>query len=140
MIVLRLTRHEACEAQIKELRRIFGDDTKVVTMDIDYGSNILKAIEDVIADQPEPVVACDIIATWPQIAEVVGPLQSRGIRVIRAEMRRGPDGRVIQLYGGPVFSHWIELERVEIQTRSLAPPASWPPKIDLQTLHERVCK
>lgn len=115
--IVRLTRHEASETQLVELRRIFGEDADIITIS-----------ETLPGNSREAVARFDEIAAEADVVEAVLPVNlleavlkfsafsKRNGWVIRAITGRklGEDGQVTF-----EFQHYELVEKVEVVTKVL---------------------
>lgn len=115
--IVRLTRHEASEVQLAELRRVFGGD-----------ADITMVSETLPGDPREAVARFDEIAAEADVAEVVLPVNlleavlkfsqfsKRGGQLIRAVTKRelGEDGQATFQ-----FQHYELVKKVEVVTEVL---------------------
>lgn len=117
MKILRLTRHVADETQMAEINRLFGEDADVET------------ISETLPMSPREAVArFDELTVGAQVVEAVLPVNlleavlkfsqfsKDGGRLIRAAMNRSIDSDGNAIFS---FSHYEEVEKVEIVTKRL---------------------
>jgi len=130
-IVIRITRHPLDVEREAFLRSVFGHDLMVVTSDIPYGTDPVESVRSLIggveADIGGKVVAIEAQAPFTVLVKLVERRRDMGVALIRAQFERDRDGRAI-VYGKDEsgrdllkFSHYEELERIELQTRRLGP-------------------
>ena len=100
--VARVTRHAATSSQRRELQRLFGDDVRIVelNMAVKDVSEVLRAIAAVKADAVEVVLPDDIKIV------VVERLNSLGVPVLESVMTRKWREGVAQFF----FSHYVKVE------------------------------
>jgi hypothetical protein len=113
MRVVRLTRHVASEEQLRELRRIYGEDVEVVEVS-ETVPNVGRVKEIVIEHGADVLEA---VLPLPVIAEAVNPHSGIGIPVIRAKMTR-----ILDESGSNAtftLSHYEQVERVVVETKRL---------------------
>lgn len=123
--VVRITRHPADVARVDALQKAFGDDVQVVTEDVPFGDDPVKAVVDLLG-RHESVVAIEVVAPVPVLAKLTSAKRELGgVLILRAEFARGADGRVVvtsqdengrDILG---FGHYNVIERVEVKTRPL---------------------
>ena len=109
MKILRLTRHEASQAQLAELRRIYGDDITVLNISetVPNSLRVRELVEEHGADVIEAVLPL------PFLAEVLRDVR---IPVIRAVMRRElKDGGEVEFH----FDHYERVLKIEVVTERL---------------------
>jgi hypothetical protein len=123
--IIRFTRHPADEARIVALKEAFGEDIDIVDRDIPFGDDPVTVVREVIA-QFGDVPAIEVVAPIPVLAKLSGAKRELGnILILRAEFRKGSDGRALvaskDAAGRDVFSlsHYEVIERVEVVTRVL---------------------
>ena len=112
MKVLRLTRHPADEAQLSELRRIFGEEVEVVEV-AETVPNV-ERVKAIVAEHGADIL--EAVLPLPLLAECVGP-KGLSIPVIRAITIRKLDES-----GGNAtftFSHYEKVVKVEVVTERL---------------------
>ncbi|HIQ02578.1 MAG TPA: hypothetical protein EYH30_10750 [Anaerolineales bacterium] len=116
VVVVRITRHAPQPAQIEALRRLYGDDVQIVTVQEtmptdprDFVTRFDEIAAGAGADIVEAVLPIQLLAAALQRSEFV----RRGGRVIRAVMNRTvlPNGEVRF-----DFDHYEEVVKVEIVT------------------------
>ena len=130
-IVIRITRHPLDVEREAFLRSVFGHDLMVVTSDIPYGTDPVESVRSLIggveADIGGKVVAIEAQAPFTVLVKLVERRRDMGVALIRAQFERDRDGRAIVCgkdeSGRDLlkFSHYEELERIELQTRRLGP-------------------
>lgn len=123
--VIRITRHPADDARIYALRKHFGEDTEVVTIDVPYGDDPAKTVAELLQNH-EHVVAIEVVAPIPVLAKLTAARRELGdVLILRAEFQKGADGRAIvvskdennrDVFG---FSHYEVVEKVVVQTYRL---------------------
>ncbi len=124
-IVLRITRHGVDAARLGSLKETFGDDVKIVEKDLEYGIDPVKTVAECIASIEGRVIAVEAIAPFPVLTRLVDSGRTLGIKLIRAELKRGEDGRALVLGQDEngrdllAFDRYVELVRLTIETREL---------------------
>lgn len=123
--VVRITRHPADVARVDALKGAFGNDVQVVTEDVSFGDDPVKAVVDLLG-RHEGVVAIEVVAPVPVLAKLTSAKRELGgVLILRAEFARGADGRVVvtsqdesgrDIFG---FGYYEVIERVQVQTRPL---------------------
>ncbi len=112
MRILRLTRHPANVAQLKELDRIFGGDAEVIEVSETVPSG--ERVKELVKVHQAQVL--EAVLPLPILAEVVHPKTGVQIPVLRAAMVRDlkPDGSAAF-----TFSHYEKVVRMVIETEQL---------------------
>ncbi len=125
--VLRITRHELDEGRLAALKDAFGDDVRVVTEDVRFGDDPVAAIRTAM-DELGDVVAIELVAPFPVLMKIVdGRRRLDDVPILRAQFRRGQDGRAVvagqDASGRDIlaFSHYEELVRIVFETRAFPP-------------------
>ncbi|MCA9357526.1 hypothetical protein KC872_04915 [Candidatus Kaiserbacteria bacterium] len=130
-IVARITRHPVDADRMACLKAVFGDDVRVVTEDIRYGEDpvgAVKALIEHLQADGDRVVAVEATAPFPVLSRLVNAQRELGVALIRAQFARDEGGRAIVAgkdEGGRdilAFSHYEEIEKIELLTRRLGPP------------------
>lgn len=117
MKTIRLTRHEASEAQMKDLQRIFGPDIEVYQVSESLPPDTRGAVKrfDRIADGAdvvEAVLSINLIEAILKFSE----FSKRGGTLIRAVTKRNNDGAGNVTFD---FLHYEKLIKVETVTERL---------------------
>ena len=113
MKVLRLTRHPADDAQLSELRRLFGTDVEVV--DVSEPAATVQRIWEIIeANRPDVL---DVVLPLELLVECFDAKVMGDIPVIRAKMIRTEqaEGRRADF----TFSHYERVVEIRYVTQRL---------------------
>lgn len=116
--ILRLTRHPASEAQLEELRRIFGEDADVVMVSESLPSDSREAVarfDKLVREHEASVVEAVLPTNLLQALLKFSNFCKEGGRIIRAQMNR-------EVQGGEAvftFDHYERVVKVEIVTEIL---------------------
>lgn len=127
--VLRITRHPADLDRVAFLKGVYGDEVKIVTEDVPYGDDPVATVRSFI-ERAEAAHGCKVVAVeaqapFPVLMKLVDRRRELGVALIRAQFERDASGRVIVVGEDErgcdllKFSHYEELERIEIKTRPL---------------------
>lgn len=117
--LLRLTRHGASEAQLNELRRLFGEDLEIVTISEDFPGNSREAVarfDELVCEHDADIVEAVLPVNLLQAVLNFSTFCKEGGQVIRAQMNRE-----IQESGKVTFTfdHYERMIKVEIVTEVL---------------------
>lgn len=83
-IILRLTRHPADEVQIHALRRVFGDDCKIVEVSETVPN--AERVKELVREHDATVL--EAVLPIPLLQAVLNPCNGVDVPVIRAVMER----------------------------------------------------
>lgn len=128
-IVVRISRHPLDADRAAYLRRAYGNDVRVVAVDIPYGDDPVAAVHALVkrvgGEVSGNVVAVEAQAPFPVTIKLVNQRRNLGVALIRAQFERDEGGKAVVVgkdkSGRDLlkFSHYEELERFELQTRRL---------------------
>jgi hypothetical protein len=124
--VIRISRHPLDNERKAALRAAFGDDVEIVTTDIPYGDDPVARVGQLIEELGgEEVVAVEAQAPFPVTMKLVDANRKLGVKFIRAEFKRGEDGRAVVVGKDDndrdilAFDRYVELRRIVIDTAEL---------------------
>ncbi len=123
--VVCITRHPKDQPRLDSLRAKFGHDVNIVETDLQYGEDPVEAVRQFIEGLGEKVVAIEAIAPFPVLMRLVDQGRDCLPPFIRAELRRGPDGRAVVTgkdeRGRDIlaFDRYVRLVRLTIETAEL---------------------
>lgn len=117
MDILRITRHEATQEQVKQLERIFGEGVEIVGVSETLSTNPREAVTrfDSLAESFDIVEAVLPVQLMSAVLKFSG-FARRGGRLIRAHMNRELQDDGSTTY---TFSHYEEVLKVEVVTKEL---------------------
>ncbi len=122
--VIRISRHPLGGDREAALKAAFGDDVEIVTVDVPYGDDPVATVGQLI-DREGDVVAVEAQAPFPVTMKLVDANRKLGVKFVRAEFKRGADGRAVVVgqddNGRDIlaFDRYVELRRIVIDTAEL---------------------
>lgn len=126
--VIRITRHPLDADRKLFLKKVFGEDVKIITDDIRYENDPIAKIKNLITKTEKEhgkVVAVEAQAPFPIIMKLVDARHDLGVKLIRANFKRDENGRAIVCgkddRGRDLlkFSHYEELIKIIFETQIL---------------------
>jgi len=114
--IVRLTRHDVQPEQLSELKRLFGDDVVITTINVTMPtrtSEFVSAFDHLTADAD--VVEAVLPLTLLSAAIKFSKFAARGGKIIRAVMNRRVDGNNVSFE----FDHYERIIDVYVVTEAL---------------------
>lgn len=126
--VLRISRHKENPSSAEALKSAVGSDVNIVTVDVRYGDDPVKAIRDQIKKLDlKNVVGVDAIAPPSVLSKLIDRNSGLGIPILKPEMERGEDGKTISIgteeSGRDILKigHYLVMGRMNKETHRLEP-------------------